>query len=440
MGIKITIIGGGSSTFVPQLMRLFLESKALEGGTVVLMDVDSHRLEVMDRLCRILVERENADLTIESTTDRRTSLVDADFVITAISVGGMDAWEKDIEIPARYGVYMSIADSIGPGGIMRAFRHIPVMAGLADDVHKLAPDAWVFNYSNPMSSIVTAMCLRQPDVRSVGLCTCASIPRNASRLAELAGVAPEDILVPAPAGGLNHCSFMTDVRLKDGSSAFPRMLEHVEQPILRWGLETYGVLPYCWSHVTEFFPSLSQLKEPYEGRLQGLEMKYGLQVHSMDHERERGERWERLVNEWTSHQGEGVSLDVLPKGEAVLVVDIIEALLGHQNALFGVNVPNHGAIDNLPSDAVVEATSVVGGYGIQPIDLGPLPEPLAAMLRRHITTQQLTAEAALTGDYHTALQAYESDPQTQARLDMPDIRRLLDELLSAHRDYLPQFS
>jgi len=145
MGIKITIIGGGSSTFVPQLMRLFLESKALEGGTVVLMDVDSHRLEVMDRLCRILVERENADLTIESTTDRRTSLVDADFVITAISVGGMDAWEKDIEIPARYGVYMSIADSIGPGGIMRAFRHIPVMAGLADDVHELAPDAWVFN-------------------------------------------------------------------------------------------------------------------------------------------------------------------------------------------------------------------------------------------------------------------------------------------------------
>ncbi len=440
MAIRITIIGGGSSTFVPQLMRLFLDSGALKGGTVVLMDVDSHRLEVMDRLCRLLVQQQDADLTIESTTDRRAALVNTDFVITAISVGGMDAWEKDIEIPAKYGIYMSIADSIGPGGIMRALRHIPVMAGLVDDVHDLAPGAWVFNYSNPMSSIITAMRLQQPSVRSVGLCTCASIPRNADRLARLAGVSPAEIFLPAPGGGLNHCAFMTDVRLRDGSSAFPRMLERIEQPIQRWGLQTYGVLPYCWSHVSEFFPSLSQLNEPYKGRLQGLEMKYGLHVHSMDHERERGERWERLVHEWTANEGKGVSLDVLPQGEAVLVVDIIEALLDHENALFGVNVPNHGAIDNLPPDAIVEVTSVVGGYGIQPIDLGPLPEPLAAMLRKHVTTQQLTAQAALTGDYRTTLQAYESDPQTQARLDMPDIKRMLDELLAAHREYLPQFS
>ncbi len=440
MASKITIIGGGSSTFVPQLMRLFIESRPLAGSTIALMDVDARRLEVMDRLCRLLVDRLGADLRIESTTDRRESLVGADYVITAISVGGMNAWEMDIEIPARYGLYMPTADSIGPGGILRAFRHIPVLAALADDVREVSPDAWVFNYSNPLSSILTAMRRRQPEVKSVGLCTCASIPANAATLAHWAGVAPEEVLVPALSGGLNHCSFMLDVRLRDGSSAFPRMLEHLDEPVTRWGLETYGVLPYCWTHVTEFFPALTQLAEPYTGRLQGLEMGYSMRVHEMEHERERSRRWERLVEEWASGEGAAVSLDVLPSGEAVLVANIIEALMGHRNALYAVNVPNRGAIDNLPAEAIVEVTSVVGGYGIRPLNVGPLPEPIAAMLRAHITTQQLTAEAALSGDYRTALQAFISDPQVQARLPMPQIRALLDEMLQAHRRHLPQFA
>ncbi len=440
MPAKITIIGGGSSTFVPQLMRLFIGSEVLAGSTITLMDIDSHRLEVMDRLCRILVEREEADLTIESTTNQRESLVGADFVITAISVGGMDAWEKDIEIPAKYGVYMAIADSIGPGGIMRAFRHIPVLASVADDVSQVAPRAWIFNYTNPVSAIITALRRHRPEVRSVGLCTCSSIPRNARYLAEWAQVDPDEILVPAPAAGLNHCAFMLDVRLRDGRSAFPLMLEHVEQPVVRWGLETYGVLPYCWSHVTEFFPALSQLEEPYQGRLQGLAMKYGIHVHDMSRERERSERWERLVQAWASGQEEEVSLDVLPSAEAIEVVEIMEALLTHSNAIHVVNVSNRGAIENLPDDAVVEVTSQVGGYGIQPVHVGALPEPLAATLRNHITTQQLTAEAALTGDYKTALQAFIQDPQTQARLAMEDIEKLMRELFEAHREHLPQFA
>ncbi len=437
---KITIIGGGSSTFVPQLMRLFIGSDVLKGSTITLMDIDAHRLEVMDRLCRILVEKEETDLTIESTTDQRESLIGADFVITAISVGGMDAWEKDIEIPAKYGIYMAIADSIGPGGIMRAFRHIPVLASVADDVRAVAPEAWIFNYSNPLSAIVTALRRHQPEVKTVGLCTCASIPRNARYLADWAQVDPEEIIVPAPAAGLNHCAFILDVRLRDGRSAFPLMLEHVEQPVVRWGLETYGVLPYCWSHVTEFFPALSQLEEPYRGKLQGLAMKYGIHVHDMDHERARGERWERLVQAWTSGQEEEVSLDVLPSAEAIEVVEIIEALLTNGNAIHAVNIPNRGAIENLPDDAIVEVTSLVGGYGVQSVHVGALPEPLAATLRNHITTQQLTAEAALTGDYKTALQAFIQDPQTQARLAMEDIEKLMKELFDAHREHLPQFA
>ncbi len=439
MASKITIIGGGSSTFVPQLMRLFIESRPLAGSTIALMDVDARRLEVMDRLCRLLVDRLGADLRIESTTDRRESLVGADYVITAISVGGMDAWEMDIEIPARYGLYMPTADSIGPGGILRAFRHIPVLAALADDVREVSPDAWVFNYSNPLSSILTAMRRRQPEVKSVGLCTCASIPANAATLAHWAGVAPEEVLVPALSGGLNHCSFMVDVRLCDGSSAFPRMLEHLDEPVTRWGLETYGVLPYCWTHVTEFFPALTQLAEPYTGRLQGLEMGYSMRVHEMEHERERSRRWERLVEEWASGEGAAVSLDVLlrrgrPGGQHHRGADGAP-----QRPLCGER-SQPGRHRQPPAEAIVEVTSVVGGYGIRPLNVGPLPEPIAAMLRAHITTQQLTAEAALSGDYRTALQAFISDPQVQARLPMPQIRALLDEMLQAHRRHLPQFA
>jgi alpha-galactosidase len=360
-------------------------------------------------------------------------------VITAISVGGMDAWEKDIEIPAKYGIYMAIADSIGPGGIMRAMRHIPVLSSVVADVGEVAPDAWVFNYTNPVTSIITALRHHRPRVKSVGLCSCPSITRNGRYLADWAGVSADQVAMPAPAAGLNHCAFMLDVRLVDGRSALPLILERTQLPVIRWALETYGVLPYCWSHVTEFFPALSQLVEPYQGKLQGLEMAYGLHVHDMARERARVAKWEKLVQTWSSKEGGDISLDVLPSGEAIEVVQIIEALLTNRHDLFGVNVPNQGAVPNLPDDAIVEVTSLVDGYGIRPTHVGALPEPLAATLRSHITAQQLTAEAALTGDLRLAHQAFTHDPQTRARLGLDKTDKLVQELFDAHKEHLPQF-
>ena len=437
---KITIIGGGSSTFVPQLMRLFINSKVLSGSTIVLMDIDEKRLDVMDRLCRTLVEIEGVDLTITSTTNQRDSLKGTDFVISAISVGGMDAWEKDIEIPARHGVYMTIGDSVGPGGIMRALRHIPVLVRVVDDMAEVAPQAWLFNYSNPVTSIITALKIHRPAVNSVGLCSCPSITRNARYLAEWAGVDPAQLVLPVPAAGLNHCAFMLDARLVDGRSVFPFILERTDSVVQKWLLETYGVLPYCWSHVTEFFPMFSHLVEPYQGKLQGLEMQHGLHVHDMEHERNRMQHWEQLVELWnTGQHKEEISLDVLPKAEAIEVVEIIEALLTNNKALFGLNVLNRGAISNLPDDAIVQVSSLVDGYGVRPVHVGALPEPLAVTLRTHIAAQQLTAKAALTGSYDLALQAFVQDPQNQARLDLEGIKALLNEMMEAHKTHLPQF-
>ena len=197
---KITIIGGGSSTFVPQLMRLFINSEPLQGSTIVLMDIDEYRLEIMDRLCRALVKNEAADLAIKSTTDQRQSLTGTDFCITAISVGGMDAWEKDIEIPAKYGVYMTIGDSVGPGGLARALRSIPVQIGIAEHMEKLCPDAWLVNITNPMATICLATA-QATSIKTIGLCHelqgVLAILKNMLQL-------PEDVPMEMQVAGINH--------------------------------------------------------------------------------------------------------------------------------------------------------------------------------------------------------------------------------------------
>ena len=154
------------------------------------MDIDEHRLEVMQRLGEKLIDGESAALTVHSTTDQRESLVDADFVIAAISVGGFDAWAHDLEIPGRYGLVMHVADSVGPGGIMRAFRNAPVLAEVARNVAEVAPDAHVFNYTNPAPTEAMAMRVAAPGVRSYALCSCTGHPGSAEWLAGEAGVGP----------------------------------------------------------------------------------------------------------------------------------------------------------------------------------------------------------------------------------------------------------
>ncbi len=157
MSVRIAVVGGGSSMFVPGLIRRLLEIPCYEGAELRLMDVDSRRVSVMRDLGVQLAAAEDCKLEITAGTDRRAALRDADFVIVAISVGGMAAWETDIEVPARYGVFMHIADTIGPGGILRSLRNTPVVASVARDVAEVAPDAIVLNYTNPASANAMAM-------------------------------------------------------------------------------------------------------------------------------------------------------------------------------------------------------------------------------------------------------------------------------------------
>jgi alpha-galactosidase/6-phospho-beta-glucosidase family protein len=218
----------------------------------------------------------------------------------------------------------------------------------------------------------------------------------------------------------------------------------LDEAVVPWALDTFGVMPYCWTHWIEFFPQLLRLAEPYQGRAQGLAMQYGTHIFDMDEKRARVQKWQDLADRWSdpAHADE-VSLAALPMGEedwGIEVVQVIEALIEHRKALHIVNTTNGGAIPNLPAEAIVEVSAVVDSYGIRPVQVGPLPEALAAHFRLHLTVQQLTTEAALTGDRRTALQALLLDPATAAVLEPPRIAQLLDDLLKANAPFLPQFA
>ena len=437
MAHKITIIGGGSSIFTPQLISLFIKSSVFQESTIMLMDIDPHRLEVMEALGRCLVEKRGADLKIESTTHRRESLVGSDFVIAAIAVGGYDAWEKDLEIPAKYGIYQPIGDSVGPGGILRAFRHVLPLVEVCRDLQEVAPNAIVFNYTNPATVLCRAM-RSESRINAVSICTNGVYVRDEEFLASWVGVEPEELALPPLAAGINHCACIPELRFRDGRDAIPLIREQVDHPVIRWCLDTYGVLPIAWPHWMEFFPAICRLEGAYTGRLQGLTMRYGNPVHDLEIERSLITQWEALVSRWL-HGEEEVCLDAIPETEPVQVVEVMEALVENRNEVHVLNVPNRGAIDNLPPESIVEVSTLVNRYGIHPVHVGPLPEALAAHLRHHLAVQELTLEAALTGDRRIAQQAFELDPFVAARLTIEEAKSLLDEMLTAHAPYLPQF-
>jgi alpha-galactosidase/6-phospho-beta-glucosidase family protein len=317
-----------------------------------------------------------------------------------------------------------------------------VLASVARDVAEVAPDAWVFNYTNPAT--VEAIAMRAAArINSVSLCSCTQQPASAEWLAHHAGVDPGDIAMPPVVAGLNHCAAVVELRLRDGSDAMPLVRDRAENPVVKWVLETYGMLPYCWTHWVEFFPQMQWLEEPYAGTAQGVSMRYGIRTHDMNAERARVRRLEELADRWTAPDAGPVTLAELPSGdedEGIEVIEIIEAMLENRNETHIVNTANRGAIPNLPDDAVVEVTAHVNAYGIRAIQAPPLPEALAAHLHHYCALQKQVVEAALSGDRTAALRAFVLDPMVQARLDLEQIQALLDELLQASAEHLPQFA
>jgi alpha-galactosidase len=258
----------------------------------------------------------------------------------------------------------------------------------------------------------------------------------------MVGVPEHEIVRPMRVGGINHCTGIFSLVLRDGRDAIPLVREHSQDPIVHWAIDTFGVVPYCANHWIEFFPQLQRLDEPYQGRAQGLAMRYGRHIYDMDVQEERVRGWERVASQWSADAGPHRLADLPhgPEDKGIVVVEVMESIVEDRNERFIVNVMNNGLIPNLPPSVAVEVPSVVNAEGVHPIGIGALPKGLAAVLSEHALVEEITVDAALSGNRSLLRQAMTADPLLDATLEPRQIEALMEEMLAVNERYLPQFA
>jgi alpha-galactosidase/6-phospho-beta-glucosidase family protein len=458
MAPRITIIGGGSYQWVPKLLIDIANTPALHEAEIVLEDIDPEPLPRMVALVEHVAEVRGIGLTARATTDQQTALDGADFVVVNLSTGGFESMRFDLEIPARYGIRQSVGDSVGPGGIVRALRNIPVFVGISRDMEECCPDAWMLNLTNPMTTICRTV-TKTSRIRTVGLCHEVT---NAQFSLSL--LLDRSFLEFTPTvAGVNHLPVITalDVGGDDGLALLSDLLdheaEHAAEPLdsefaehlevrgsgadgrvtrgdlldaNRVKLELFrrtGVLPAAGDrHLVEFFAGFLTEASEWGAR-------WGVHLTTIE-ERERGQQghvaeFERLLAQ--------PRVTDLPSGE--MLAPVIMCLQERLPGWFPLNVPNHGQVADLPEEVVVESMCVVDGDGIRGRDVATVPPLLADTLRRVSDAQELTVEAGLTGDRDRVVDAMLVDPLA-GRIDYDAVRAMSDEMLAATKRWLPQFA
>ena len=426
MEVKIAVIGGGSSTFMPSAIGDLIKAEELKGSKLVLMDIDSSALEIMANFGRRVVEETKASIKIEDTTDRHEALDGANFVITTFGVGGIEGWKKDHRISKKYGIYHGIADSVGPGGISRALRHVPVIVDIAKDMEKLCPSAWLINYSNPMSSLCYAV-NEYTNIKIIGLCTCITGAKEF--LANIYKVEPYEVQITA--AGINHLTWLFDLHIKGEKIKNENLYSLLETKIKEFSSPAIGPVAmelYKWyglfpinhdCHVAEFYPF-------FYGK---NAKKYGLEGVNIPDMFDKG-KTEVIDKIKKKERPTGV--------ESEIATEIIEAMLKNENRIFeAANVPSNGSLIDLPDNAIVEVPVVIGSYGYRSLAMGSLPKAIISVLHSYIVQQQLTVEAALTGDKKLALQALLLDSNISSIQQAKDI---LEEILETYVPHLPRFN
>jgi alpha-galactosidase len=440
---KITLIGAGSVVFTRNLCSDILLTPALQDCTIALMDIDAQRLKQAQGLVQAIIDRRGLKAKVEATLDRREAVTDADYVITTFQQGGLDAYALDIEIPQRYGVEQCVGDTLGPGGVFRALRTIPVLIDLCDDMDELAPDALLINYVNPMAANCWAV-----DVATgrphVGLCH--SVQGTSEQLARWIDVPYEDVVFLC--AGINHQSFFLDFR-RGTEDLYPLIWEAIERP------EVYGEEPvriemmkYFGYFVTESSGHASEYVPYFRKSAQMVEEDLVPRFtnpadHWFDFARTGGYLRNciaRLAESQKEYQDLLAGVRTLPdKRTHEYGSYIIEAMETNIPARINGNVPNWGLIVNLPQGCCVEVPCMVDANGIQPTLVGALPTQLAALNRTNVNVQELIVEAAVSGDTDAVHHAVLLDPLTAAVCTLPQIREMVDEMLTTQAQWLPQF-
>lgn len=457
-GKKIVVIGAGSAMFTQGLVADLITSN--EPWALGLVDTDPVALEVAQKLAERMTVTADAPIDIEASTNRCDLLPGADVAVTTVAVGGRRAWEADVLIPRKYGIYQPVGDTAMPGGISRAMRMVPAMVDIANDVLRLCPNARFFNYANPMA--VNCWAVREATgADMVGLCI--GVFHVQQQLARYIGVDPEQ--VTSLVAGLNHFTWIYDLRW-NGRDAWPLVRARLEAEKrgakdldrspgdgapggdstlqknqhaprrhdnpFSWSLfEEYGAYPAVNDrHVVEFFPDRFR-EGQYYGKTLGVDsfsfegvIAYGDEIY------------ERMRSQALGEMPLDDSIFERAPGEHAQLAEILVALDKDQRKWFSANVPNRGAVPNLPDEAVLELTCAATARGMRPLQVSDLPDRLAAPLRSVIGAQALTVEAALSGDRKLFVEALLADGAVP---DRSAAEKLGAELLQAHRQYLPQF-
>jgi len=435
---RICFIGGGSYNWMPKLLGDLALTPDLS-GEIVLHDISTAALEDIQRYGRKVIAHTGARFTIDTTTNLDEGLRGAEFVVVTITTGGLDTMAIDIDLPKKYGIYQSVGDTVGPGGLSRALRNVPVMAEIARTMGRVCPEAWMLNLTNPMT-VLTRVVGMVSSIRVVGLCHELMGVRAA--LMRIFGGSVTDYEVRV--AGVNHLIWLLDLKIR-GQDGFSMLREHLSSggalPVLpdqgnwhdnfldRWRVkmqlfDLYGALPAAGDrHLAEFFPYFLTPESDY-----GAEVGVGLTTIQNRKDQVAGAR-ERV------HEAIGGDLPPIEHSPEA-TADIVSAVANGRSVRTIVNLPNTGQIDNLPRGAVVETLAELGAAGAVPLTVGALPLGVLSTLQPHVVNQELIAQAALTGDRQLALQAMVNDPLVA---DLKTAQALLGELIEAHASHLPQF-
>lgn len=459
---KIAFLGAGSTIFAKNLLTDILTFPELSESTIALHDIDSERLETTLRVGKMVAGTLGANPQLEAHLDRKNALDGADYAIGMFQVGGYEPCTvTDFEVPKQFGLRQTIADTLGVGGIMRALRTIPVYLDMCRDMEAVCPDVTLLNYVNPMSMVTWAI-LRATSIQTVGLCH--SVQGTAAHLAEVIGVPIDEINYIC--AGINHMAFYLSFE-RDGQNLYPLIQKVInEGRIPDWDrvrFEMFKRLGYFVTesseHFSEYVPWFIKRDRPdlikkfnipldeyirrCEVQIAGWEAAKGVIEDpnvGVDHAalarnlKAAGATEHEI--EYVGNLLSGVESGKPSYEYGAYIIHSLET--GQPRVVYG-NVMNDGLIRNLPGESCVEVPCLVDKNGIQPTMIGDLPPHLAALIQTNINVQSLTVEAALTGKREHIYHAAMLDPHTAAELDLDQIYDLVDALIAAHGDWLPDY-
>ncbi|MGO4642058.1 alpha-glucosidase/alpha-galactosidase [Mesorhizobium sp. 2RAF45] len=442
---RITFIGAGSTVFMKNIVGDVLQRPALSGATIALMDINPQRLEESAIVVNKLIATLGVKAKAETYSDQRKALAGADFVVVAFQIGGYEPCTvTDFEVPKKYGLRQTIADTLGVGGIMRGLRTVPHLWKICEDMLAVCPEAIMLQYVNPMAINTWAISEKYPAIKQVGLCH--SVQGTAMELAHDLGLPYEDIRYRS--AGINHMAFYLkfEHRQPDGSyrDLYPDLVRAYREggaPKPGWNPRCpnkvrYEMLTRLGYFVTESSEHFAEYT-PYfikEGRPDLIE-KYGIPLDEYPKRCiEQIERWKDQAQAYRSAQ----RIEVEESREYASSI-MNSVWTGEPSVIYG-NVRNNGCITSLPRDCAAEVPCLVDASGIQPTYIGDLPPQLTALIRTNINVQELTVRALMSENREHIYHAAMMDPHTAAELDLDQIWSLVDDLLAAHGDWLPAWA